>query len=159
MPTPPPGTMRLAQFLWVVSFLVGAGCIFIVYFVRESQLDWLRELVREASLDTSPETLDTITGLVFWASLGAVSLVILIEVFLVSTVMHARNWARWALVGVMLLHLAVTVLAGAFLVPPDNRGPFVLSFLAVQLIMALAATVTMFLPATAAWIKSRARPV
>jgi hypothetical protein len=147
--------MRLAQFLWVVSFLVGAGCIVIVYLVRERQLEWLRELVSGMSVDTNPKSLDSVTGLVFWASLGAVSLVILIEVFLVSIVMLARNWARWTLVVVILLHLAVAVLAGAFLIPPSNTGPYVLSLLALEFILALAATVITFFPASAAWIRSR----
>lgn len=154
-PEPPPGIMRLAQFFWVVSFLVGTSCIFIVYLVRDRQLEWLRELVREMSLNIEPESLDSVTGLVFWVSLGAVSLVILIEVVFVSVLMLARNWARWALVVVLLLHLGVAVLAGALLIPPGDTGTYVLAFLAVEFGLALAGVVLSFLPRASAWIKSR----
>jgi hypothetical protein len=147
--------MRLAQFLWVVSFLVGTACIFIVYFMRESQIKWLRALVHDTSLDISPKSLESVPGLVFWVSLGAVSLVILVEVLLVSMVMLARNRARWTLVIILFLHLVVAVLAGTFLIPPVSTGPYVLSFLGIEFLLALAATVITFLPSSARWIKSR----
>lgn len=156
-PEPPPGAMRLAQFLWILSFLAGAACVFVVYLVRESQLEWLRETVREMSLDISPESFDNATSLIFWATVVAVSVVILIEVLLVSLVMLARGWARWIMAVVLLLHLAVAVVAGAFLVPPGDTGPYVFWFLVAQFILALTASIISFLPSSTRWIKSKER--
>jgi hypothetical protein len=91
---------------------------------------------------------------VFWGSLGAVLLVILLEAALLGVVMGRRGWARWVLLLLLAGHTVVLLVAAAFLVPDGDAGSYVVLLWGLGLLLAVAGLVFFFVPSANAWLKS-----
>ena len=64
-----------------------------------------------ARLDTNhdAQTLRALATLLVWTGVGALTLVVAIEAILVVIMMRAHGWARWGLLGALVVHAAVWV--------------------------------------------------
>jgi hypothetical protein len=101
------------------------------------------------------EAVSTASGIVFWGSVGALLLVILLEAALLGAILARHGWARWALVPLLAVHAVVTLVATAFLMPEGESANYVMVLWGAQLLLALVGLVLLFLPASSAWLKSR----
>lgn len=151
---PAPGTVKHGRTLWLVSFLAGLGVLVGSFLTRDGHLERLRDVVEQMAPGGDAEAVTTATGIVFWGSIGALLLVMLLEAVMLGVVMGRQGWARWALVPLLVGHALVMLVATAFLVPDGDGGSYVLLLWGAELLLAFVGLVMFFLPASNAWLKS-----
>lgn len=166
-PPPPSGAVKLSRSLWLTSFGTGALAVILVFLSRDSQLEHLNAMVGELDATVETSTSDSLAALVFWSSLGLIVLVVGLEGLLLRIMLHRRRWARVAMLLFLPAHVAVALVAEAFLAGPGIEGAVVGSFamdadgagvrwlLAVQLCLAVLAALTSFGPGAKEWFSSR----
>lgn|GEM_PF-1119509 len=152
---PVPGAVRLARALWLLSFVAGLTVLVGSFLSRDGHLERLRSVVDGMAPGGDAEAVSTASGIVFWGSVGALLLVILLEAALLGAVLARHNWARWALVPLLAVHAVATLLATAFLMPEGDSANYVMLLWGAQLLLTLVGLVLLFLPASNAWLKSR----
>jgi hypothetical protein len=149
-----PRSIKNARTLWLLSFAAGLAVLVGSFLTRDSHLERLRTVVEQMAPGGDAEAVTTATGIVFWGSLAAVLLVILLEAAMLGVVMGRQGWARWALLPLLAGHVIVLVLASAFLVPEGDAGSYVVLLWGLQLLLALVGLVLFFMPSANAWLKS-----
>jgi hypothetical protein len=149
-----PRSVRTARTLWLVSFVAGLAVLVGSFMTRESHLEHLKTVVEGMAPGGDAEAVTTATGIVFWGSLGAVLLVILLEAAVLGLVMGRRGWARWALLLLLAGHAVVLLVAAAFLVPDGDAGSYVVLLWGLDLLLAVVGLVFFFMPSANAWLKS-----
>jgi hypothetical protein len=100
------------------------------------------------------QAVTTAAGVVFWGSLGAVLLVILLEATALGMVMGRHGRARWALLLLLAGHAVLLLVTAAFLVPHGDAGSYVALLWGFDLMTAIAGLVFFFMPSANAWLKS-----
>ena len=153
-PVGPSGAVKVAHILWLLSLAVGLSAVVVAFLSRNAQIGRLRDTVKDLKPDQEAETLKAVATVVFWGSLGAVILVIVIETFLLLLMMRGRRGARWALLFLVIMQAATGVLATAFLVSPGGEGNAVFLLLAAALVLASAALVAGAVPGANAWFRA-----
>jgi hypothetical protein len=141
-----------ARSLWVISFVVGFLAVGLAFLTRGTLMDELQDLIRGLMPDESDGTLERAATVAFWASLGGLVLVIIIEALLLRLLMIRRRGARWSLLLFLFVHAAIAVAADAFLSVGDV-GMFVRLLLAAQLLLAGIAAVLALLPGAGRWLR------
>lgn len=148
-----PRPVRTARTLWVFSFTAGLAVLAGSFAARDSNLRRLRGVVAEMAAGSDAESVGTAANIVFWGSIGALLSVTLIEAVVLSAVLGRRPWARWVLVLLLAAHLALLLLASAFLVPAGDAGSYVVMLWGAGLLLAFSGQVLLFLPPAGAWLK------
>lgn len=149
-----PRSVRNARTFWLLSFVAGSAVLVGSFLTRDSHLERLRTVVAQMAPDGDTEAVTIAAGVVFWGSLGAVLLVILLEAAMLGVVMGRQGWARWALLPLLAGHVIVLAVAAAFLVPEGDAGSYVALLWGLQLLMALIGLVLLFMPSANVWLKS-----
>ncbi|MFI2565686.1 hypothetical protein [Paenarthrobacter sp. NPDC018779] len=157
----PPGPARWARTLWLASFLAGFGVILTDFLGRNAHFERLKGVIGGMVPDGDAKALDGATAVVFLGSLGMLALVTAMEAVLLAVVFRHRDWARWALAPVVLLHAVVTVVIADFVIAPGADGVLATVLLAAQYILAAAGLILLFLPSVSAWLRRgrKAQPV
>lgn len=161
--TPPPirkaiepsTAIKASRFLWTASFIAGLMVVFFGFLARNNQTDRIQDLILEVDPDRDGETLETAANIVLWTSLGALTLVLLIELALLFSMMKGRGSVRWIQLIVLLVHAGVAVVADALIVGEDVDGIVLRVILVSQLFLALAGFLASFLPGTRAWFRRK----
>jgi hypothetical protein len=163
--TPPPATLsrtptgpvKISRYLWLTSFVIGLAVLAFAFLARNDHIERLSTVIADVEPDRAAETLDTVALIVFWSSLGAIALVILIEALLERAVVRRHRWAQWAQLLVLVVHTGVVLLAGAF-IALGNEGLLIAVFLVVQLLLGGMALVVSVLPGSGAWFRAKNEP-
>jgi hypothetical protein len=151
---PAPGTIRHGRTLWLVSFLAGLAVLVGSFLTRDGHLERLRGVVEQMAPGGDAEAVTTATGIVFWGSIGALLLAMLLEAVMLGVVLGRQGWARWALVPLLAGHALVMIIATAFLVPEGDSANYVLLLWGAELLLAFIGLVMFFLPSSNAWLRS-----
>lgn len=151
---PPTPTVRVARGLWLTSLALGAIAGFFVFLYRADQLERLRELVTDFDSSLDSETVDAVTLIVFWGGLGALALVLLLEAISLNILLRGHGGARWALIGMLVVHACTLVLADSVLIAPDQAGLYLWILLLAQLVLASTGLVFSFLPGASRWFRA-----
>ncbi|WP_258061911.1 hypothetical protein [Arthrobacter sp. ZGTC412] len=149
-----PRSVRNARALWLLGFVAGFAVLVGSFLTRDWHLERLRTVVDQMAPGGDAEAVTTATNVVFWGSLGAVLLVILLEAAMLGVVMGRQGWARWALLPLLAGHVIVLAVAAAFLVPEGDAGSYVVLLWGLQLLLAFIGLVLFFMPSASAWLKS-----
>lgn len=152
-PAPPPTAITAARMLWITSFLLGFLAIGVAFLARASQVDELQELIGDLMPGESDSTLERAAGIVYWACVAGIVLVILVEALLLRLVMSRRRGVRWAMLLFLFAHAAVAVVADTFLALGDAGG-YLRLLLAAQLLLAGIAAIVALLPGSGRWLRS-----
>ncbi len=152
---PMPPSIRLARSLWLLSLLAGAAVIVGSFLTRASHLERLRSVVDKMAPGGDANALSTSTAVVFWGSLGALLLLIVLQAVMLSGVAERRGWARWLLCLLLACQIPVMAVAGAFLVPEGDAGTYVVILWGAQLLLGFAGLLPLFLPSAGRWFRSR----
>ncbi|MPV88189.1 hypothetical protein GB882_05865 [Georgenia ruanii] len=151
---PPPRSILTSRTLWLLSFVAGLVAVGFAWVDRTAGQQRLTELVTELDPTRDPASLESLGRLIFWGSLAAVLLVIVVEALLLRTMMGRRAWARIALLVVLVVHAAVMVLADAYLAAPGTAGAGVRWPLVAQLLLAAAAWIVSLAPSATRWFRA-----
>ncbi|MET1087409.1 MAG: hypothetical protein ABWY04_09860 [Arthrobacter sp.] len=151
---PAPRSAKNGRALWLASFVAGLAVLVGSFLTRQSHLERLKTVVEGLAPGGGAEAVTTATGVVFWGSLAAVLLVILLEAAMLGVVMGRQGWARWALLLLLAGHAVVLLVASAFLVPDGDAGSYVVLLWGLGLLLAVVGLVFFFLPSASAWLKS-----
>lgn len=154
--TPQPRAVSSAKALWLLSFAAGIAVLVGSFLTRDSHLERLRTVVDEMSPGGEAEALATSSGIIFWGSIGAGVLVILLEAAALAIVLGKRGWARWLLILLMPGHVLAVAVTAAFLVPGGDSGNHVLGLWGAQLLLALSGLILLFTPSARTWLKQAA---
>lgn len=92
---PPPLAVRLSQFLWVVSFLVGAVAIVYFFIVREDHLATIVDVIKAVDDSRPDDTYDVAADLVFWSAFAVMVGILLTQITLLVSFMNRRAGTRW----------------------------------------------------------------
>lgn len=149
-----PRNVRTARTLWLFSFAAGLAVLIGSFMTRESHLQRLKPVVAGMAPGGDPEAVTTATGIVFWGSMGAVLLVILLEAAMLGVVMGRQGWGRWALLLLLAGHVFVLLVAAAFLVPDGDAGSYVVLLWGLDLLLAVVGLMFFLMPSANAWLKS-----
>jgi hypothetical protein len=154
LPTTPTGPVRISRFLWLASVIVGLAVVAFALFSRERQIELLSDVIAGVDPDRAAETLATVATIVFWSSLGALVVVVVLEFLLLRGVLRRHRWAQWAQLLVLLAHSGVVALAGTFIALGD-QGVVIGGLLIVQLVLGVVALIVSVLPGSGSWFRAK----
>ena len=152
---PTPRALHVARILWLFSFVAGFAVLVGSFLTRDSHLERLRAVVDEMAPGGDADALTAASATVFWGSMGAMLLVILLEAAALAILNGRQGWIRWLMIPLLLAHLGAVVVAEAFLVPAGDAGRYVWLLWGAQILMAFVGLVLLFMPASNAWLGSR----
>lgn len=153
--TPPtPRAIRLARTFWVASFVAALAVLVGSFLTRDSHVERLRAVVDQMAPGGSADAITTSAGIVFWASLGALLLVLLLQASALAIVSARRGWARWLMIPLFAAQAIAMVVSSAFLVPDGDAGSYVVMLWGAQLLAAAVGLVLLFTPSSNAWLRS-----
>jgi hypothetical protein len=129
------------------------------FLTRDSHLERLRTVVDQMAPGGDANALTTSTAIVFWGSLSALLLLIVLQATMLAVASARRGWARWLLAPLLAAQVAAMAVAAAFLVPEGDAGSYVVLLWGAQLLLAFVGLLALFMPSAGQWFKSRrARP-
>lgn len=153
IPAVPPSVQN-ARALWLLSFVAGLAVLSGSFLTRESHLQRLRAVVDKMAPGGDAGAVTTAAGVVFWGSIGAILLVILLEAAMLGMMMGRQGWARWALLLLLAVHAVVLLVAAAFLVPDGDAGSYVVLLWGLDIVLAVVGLMFFFMPSATAWLRS-----
>ncbi|WP_140395053.1 hypothetical protein [Arthrobacter sedimenti] len=152
--TPPP-LLRVAGGAELLGVVTGAVSLVFAFLDREARLDDLRETARSLDSQMEAARVDEVVLIALWGTMGAFALVLLVQALLVGPLLRGQGWARWALLGTVVLNAGAVLLVLAFL-GNDSPGFQPAPHLAVaQLLLAVVALVLSLLPPASRWFRER----
>ncbi|WP_374947893.1 hypothetical protein [Agreia sp.] len=152
-PVLPSGAIQASRYLWFGSFVAGVMVALFAFLARSNQTDRIQDVIRDLDPDRDADTLETAANIVLWGSLGAVLVVLLVELALLFSMLRGRGWIRFVQLPMLVVHAIVAIVADALIVGDDVDGVFLRALLAAQLLLAVAGFLASFLPGTRAWFR------
>lgn len=153
-PVKPAGAIKAARGLWLASFAVGALIVVTAFFARDAQVERLSAAAAVIDPGRDAETLEAVAMILFWGSLGALALIVLVEAILLRVMMRRHGWVRWVLLVALAAHLGIVLLVEASVVAPDLEGIAARVLLVGQLLLAGAGLIVSALPGTRWWFRA-----
>lgn len=150
-----PRPLKAARTFWLLSFIAGFAVLVGSFLTRDSHLERLRAVVDEMAPGGDADAVTAASAIVFWGSLGALLLVIVLEVAALAILNGRRGWIRWLMVPLLLVHVGAVLVAEAFLVPEGDAGSYVWLLWGAQLLLAFVGLVLLFMPSSNTWLRSR----
>ena len=144
----------MSRGVWIASFVVGLLAIAFAFLSRNAQFERLRLAISDLEPGQDDAVLDSATAVVFWGTITALAVVILVEALLFRAVLHRHGAMRWVLLAFLVVHAAVAVVADGF-VGMDEEGLIVRIVLAAQLLLAGVALVLALLPPASRWFRAK----
>jgi hypothetical protein len=152
-PLAPSGAIKASRYLWFASFVAGIMVALFAFLSRTNQTERIQDVIHDLDPDRDADTLETAANIVLWGSLGAVIVVLLVELAMLFSMLRGRGWVRFLQLPMLVVHAIVAVVADALIVGEDVDGIFLRALLAAQLLLAIAALCASFLPGTRAWFR------
>ena len=147
---PPPFSVRLAQFLWVLSFLAGTVAVGFLVAIREDQLPLIADAVREVDATRAEETYGSAADIVYWSAFAVMVTLLLVQITLLVSFMNRRRGIRWwqfaSLVAQFLLFAFI-----AELVARGDQGVSLRQMMSAQVGLSLLAMLMSVFPGAIAW--------
>ena len=135
---PPPFSVRLSQFLWVLSLLTGAVAVVYLFVIREDQLPLITDIVRTVEEGRSDQTYEAAADIIFWLVFGTALALLLVQIVLLVSFTNRKPHVRWwqlaTVVGQILLFLLSTEIFTT-----GEHGPVLRQVLFAQWALALLA--------------------
>lgn len=146
----PPFSVRVSQFLWILSFAVGGFTVVYFFVIRQTQLPLIADVVRGVADSRAEQTYETAAEVVFWVVFGVMVAALLTQITLLVSFMSRRPKVRWWQLGTLVVQVLLLLLATE-LVAIGERGQPLRLLLAAQCGFVLLALLASVLPAAIAW--------
>lgn len=151
---PPPFSVRLSQFLWILSFTVGAFTVVYFFVVREDLLPLIADRTRQVAEGREDATYESAADIVFWVVFALMVCVLLIQVTLMVSFMSRRPHVRWWQLATLGLQVLLLLLSPEW-VALGQRGEPIPALLAAQAALVLLALLSSTMPKAIAWTVRR----
>jgi|JI102314A2RNA_FD_contig_123_35355_length_2906_multi_3_in_0_out_0_2 hypothetical protein len=147
---PPPFSVRLAQFLWVLSFLAGTVAVGFLVAIREEQLPQIADAVREVNATRAEETYTSAAEIVYWSAFGIMVTLLLVQITLLVSFMNRRKSTRWWQFGTVAVQFLLFLVI-AEMVARGDQGASLRQLMTAQVGLALLAMLMSVFPGAIAW--------
>jgi hypothetical protein len=154
---PTPRSISVARGLWLLSLVAGLAVLIGSFLTRTSHLERLRTVVEGMAPGGNADAVTTSTAIVFWGSLSALLLMILLQAVFLAAFSGRRGWARWVLIPLLAAQVVVMAVVTAFLVPEGDAGTYVVLLWGAQLLLGFLGLLAMFVPSARRWFTSERR--
>jgi len=146
----PPFSVRVSQFLWILSFAVGGFAVVYLFVIREEQLPLIADVARRVAEGRSGETYDSAADIVFWVIFGLVVAMLLVQITLLVSFMSRRPHVRWWQLATWGVQVLVLLLSTEW-VAIGERGEQLRLIFAAQAGLVLLALIAGIFPKAIAW--------
>jgi hypothetical protein len=138
---PPPFTVRLSQFLWVLSLLTGGIAVVYLFVIREDQVPLITEVVKGVAEGRSEETYTAAADILYWSVFAVMVSLLLIQIVLLVSFTNRKPNVRWWQLATVLGQIGLFLLSSEFFATGEH-GPVLRQVLFAQ--WALAALALLF---------------
>lgn len=147
---PPPFSVRLSQFLWIISFAVGAFVTVYFFVIREELLPLIADVARDVTEDRDEATYDAAADIIFWVVFAIIVGVLLVQVTLLVSFMSRRPHIRWWQLATLVVQVLLVLLSPEW-VALGERGEPIPALLTAQAALVLLALLSSIMPKAIAW--------
>lgn len=151
---PPPGSVRFAQLLWVLSFMVGGATLVYYFIIRRDQLPLIVRAVQGVDGARTDQTYQTAADIIFWIAFTIMVSLLLIQITLLVSFMSRRPGVRWWQLGSFAVQ-SLLYLVAMQLVAVGEHGALLRPGLSIQCGLVLLALLVSTLPSAIAWTSRR----
>lgn len=135
---PPPFTVRVSQFLWVMSLLAGGIAVVYLFVIREDQVPLIADVVRTVAEGRSDETYTAAADIIFWSVFGLAVGLLLWQIVLLVSFSNRKPNVRWWQLATVAAQILLFLLSLEIIAVGDN-GPLVRQVFLAQWGIALVA--------------------
>lgn len=150
----PPFSIRLTQFLWLLSFAVGGFCAVYLFVIRQKLLPLITETAKGVTEGRSEQTYESAADIVFWIVFGTLVGLLLVQITLLVSFMARRPQVRWWQLLTLALLALLAVLSPEWVAQGAEGAPL-RPLLAAQAALVLLALLISVLPRAGAWSARR----
>jgi len=147
---PPPFSIRLSQFLWIISFAVGGFTAVYFFIIRQELLPLIADVAREVTEGRDDTTYEVAADIVFWVVFAVMIAVLLVQITLLVSFMSRRLHIRWWQLATLALQVLLVLLSPEW-VALGQRGEPIPALLAAQAGLVLLALLSSILPRGIRW--------
>ncbi len=150
----PPFSVRMCQFLWILSFAVGGFTTVYYFVIRKDLLPLISDVARAVTPGRAEETYDSTADIVFWVVFAIVVATLLVQITLLVSFMSRRPQIRWWQLLTLGIQVMLVVLSPEW-VALGKQGAPLQPLLAAQAGLVLLALLCSILPRAIAWSARR----
>lgn len=147
---PPPFSVRLSQFLWIISFAVGGFTAVYFFVIRQELLPLIADVARGVTKGRDDETYTAAADIVFWVVFAIVVGVLLVQITLMVSFMGRRPNIRWWQLATFVVQALLIPMSPEW-VALGKRGEPLSFLLAAQAALVLLALLCSVMPKAIAW--------
>jgi hypothetical protein len=147
---PPPFSVRMSQFFWIISFAVGGFTAVYYFVIRQELLPLISDRARAVVDGRSDETYDAASDIVFWSVFAVLVAILLIQITLLVSFMSRRPKMRWWQLATFGVQLLLVMLSTEWVALGERRESLLL-LLAAQAGLVLLALLCSIMPKAIAW--------
>lgn len=147
---PPPFSVRLSQFLWIISFAVGGFTVVYFFIIRQELLPLIADVAEGVTEGRDDATYDTAADIIFWVVFAIMVGVLLAQITLMVSFMGRRPHIRWWQLATLVIQVLLVLLSPEW-VALGQRGEPIPALLAAQAALVLLALLSSTVPGAIAW--------
>lgn len=147
---PPPFSVRLSQFLWILSFAVGGFTAVYFFVIRGELLPLIADVARGVTEGRDDATYTAAADIVFWVVFALVVALLLTQITLLVSFMGRRPNIRWWQFATFVMQVLLVPLSPEW-VALGKRGEPLSLLLAAQAGLVLFALLCSVMPKAIAW--------
>lgn len=145
-----PFSVRLSQFLWVMSSAVGGFALVYYFVVREDLVPLIADIARQVSAGRPNAVYDSASDIIFWTTFGVLAGTVFLQVVFLVSFMGRRPRIRWWQLATLVLLGAVVALAPEWVALGEPGEP-IQPLLAAQTTVGLVALLVSVFPGALRW--------
>jgi len=145
------GIARALRSFLVLSFVLGGIAIAFAALNRTTQVEELRSAIADTLPTMAADMRDIVSAALYLGTLTSLAVIVLVEALLLRAIMRRRRGARWGLLVVVIVHLALAIVTSG-IVGTGEGGIPIIGLLAAQFCAAAAGAIIGVLPVTRRWM-------
>lgn len=145
-----PLSVRLAQLLWILSFLAGAAAIVYLSIIREDQIPLIAEMAENVDSSRPEGTYERAADIVYWSAFAFMVMILLMQLTALVSFTNRKPNIRWWQFTEWLIQVPVYLLI-IRMVALEEKGELLTQLLLLQLILVILALLAGVLPKALAW--------
>lgn len=147
---PPPFSIRLSQFFWIMSFAVGGFTVVYFFIIRQDLLPLIADVAKGVTEGRDEATYKSAADIIFWIVFAALVAILLTQIVLMVSFMGRRPGTRWWQLATLVVQALVVALSPEW-VALGQQGQPLPPLLTAQTALVLLALLAGVLPRAIAW--------